>query len=245
MKLSLCRDFTVVETEYGARVLTPFRFPDHDQVVVWVKREAHGFSLDDNGEAALRLASDGVDVDGERVQAWLETLPAYLGVRWDELSEMLVTTATEKTLEEKILAVAQASIQLSALSALRQERSQSDFKAKVLEVLAEIGQELDFGIELDAQTDESGHFVADALLKTARPVAVVVATTVQRLLEAQLMWFDAKHRKTGLYVLALVENAPALGNKQYTRANYHTDKTVEFAGRSLLKDLLESRVAVH
>lgn len=245
MKLSLCRDFTVVETEYGARVLTPFRFPDHDQVVIWAKREAHGFSLDDNGEAALRLATEGVDTESDRVQSWLATLPGYLGVRWDDQSEMLVTTATEKTLEEKVLAVAQASIQLSALSALRQERSTTDFKAKVLDVLADIGRELGFTVELDAKTDESGHFIADAILKTDKPVAVVAATTVQRLLEAQMMWFDARHRKTGLYVLALVENVQTMGNKQYTRANYHTDKTVEFQGAALLKDLLESRMAVH
>lgn len=241
MKLSLCRDFTVVETDYGARVLTPFRFPDHDQVVVWAKRGTHGYSLDDNGEAALRLASDGVDVNGERVQAWLGSLPSYLGVRWDEQAEMLVSSATEQTLEEKVLAVAQAAIQLSALTALRQERAHSDFKAKVLEALAAIGRELSIPIELDVATDESGHFVADAVLRTAKPVAIVTATSVQRLLEAQLMWFDAKQRRSGLYVLALVENAQTIGNKQYTRANYHTDKTVEFAGRALLKDLVESR----
>lgn len=243
MKLSLCKDFSIIETEYGCRVLTPFRFPDRDQVVIWVKRSNQGYLLDDNGEAALRLAGDGVDVDSERIQIWLQALPGYLGVRWEEKNEILLTSATQETLEEKIMAMAQSAIQLSALSAMRTERSQSDFKEKVLVTLAEIGLELGFPIQLDTPTDESGHFVADAMLGLKKPIAVVTATSVPRLLEAQLMWFDARQRKADIFVLAVVEDVKEIGIKQYTRANYHTDKTVEFSGRNLLKDLIRSRTA--
>jgi len=241
MKLNICKDFIVAPTEYGARVITPFRFSDNDQVVVWVKKEPNGFHIDDNGEAALRLASDNVDVDSERIQTWLEALPHILGVRWNEADESLATNADASTLEERIIAVTQAAIQLSALSALRQERGHSDFRETVVAVLAEIAQEGGFKMERDKPTDEAASFMADAWLELPKPVAVVAASTVQRLLEAEVMYLDAKSRGAPFVVLALIESVKAVGVKQYTRANYYTDKTVEFSGKSLLKDLLIPR----
>lgn len=245
MKLSLCKDFSVVETDYGARVLTPFRFADHDQVVVWVKRGEQGYSLDDNGEAAFRLTADGVDTGGERIQTWLQTLPGYLGVRWDDKAEMLVSSATEKTLEEKVLAVAQSAIQLSAFSALRNERLPSDFKETVITMLEEIGKELGFSVQRDQPMDEGGYFTADALLSLKKPVAVITATSSKRLLEAEVMWSEAQRHGRGVYVLALVETMQAVGIKEYTRANYFTDKTVEFSGRTLLKGLIQAQATSH
>jgi hypothetical protein len=241
MKLNICKDFVVAPTEYGARVITPFRFPDNDHVVVWVKKSPNGFQIDDNGEAALRLASDNVDVDSDRVQAWLEALPHMLGVRWNDTDESLATTANASTLEEQIIAVTQAAIQMSALSALRQDRGHNDFKEKVVAVLQEIANEGGFEIERDKPTDEAASFIADVWLKLAKPVAVVAASTVQRLLEAEVMYMDAKSRGAPFTVLALVESVKAVGVKQYTRANYYTDKTVEFSGKSLLKDLIIPR----
>ncbi len=72
---------------------------------------------------------------------------------------------------------------------------------------------------------------------------IIAATTTLRLMEAEMIFFDCARRKEPAYVLALVEDARAIGFKQYTRANYYTDKTVEFASDKAIADLIGNQIS--
>ena len=61
-------------------------------------------------------------------------------------------------------------------------------------------------------------------------------------MEAEIIWLDAALRQEPAYVLAAVEDVRAVGISQYTRANYYTDKTVEFTGAKTLGDLVAHRL---
>ncbi|MDZ7652884.1 MAG: DUF1828 domain-containing protein [Burkholderiaceae bacterium] len=244
MKPDFCKDFVWKQTAEGGLTVTPWRYDDGDKIVVYARRTPMGWRLDDNGEAALRLSMDGIDVDGERAQARIKACELSLGVRWDESDDALYLDATEVTFESGALAVAEAAAQLAGLGALRQDRAVSDFKARVLELVKAVAKEAQIEFRADVPVDESQTIVADAWLASARPLLVFAANSTQRLLEAEIAWLDAKRRSEPTFVLALVEDAKQIGLKNYTRANYYTDKTVEFASTLAVADLLKGQIAL-
>lgn len=242
-----CKGFEWHADASGGRLLTPLLYDDGDQVVVFASPGADGWRLDDNGEGVFRLAASGVDPDGDRVRARLAAFEPLLGVRLDDDGESLYAIAADADIERSALAVAEASVQIMALSCLRQERQASDFRERVMAIVEEVAVAAGVEARRDVPIDESQTLLADIWLATPRPVLVIAASTPQRLMEAEIIWLDAARRNEQTYVLALVEDARAIGVKQYTRANYYTDKTVEFAGGKALADLItkSGQVAPH
>lgn len=59
---------------------------------------------------------------------------------------------------------------------------------------------------------------------------VIAATTVERLMEAKLLYMRRQLTWRSGYVCAVVPSAKAVEAKQFSRANYYTDKTLEFGG---------------
>jgi hypothetical protein len=242
MTPNFCKDFVWKATPQGGLAVTPWRYDDGDQIVVYARRTNAGWRLDDNGEAALRLALDGVDVDGERAQARIKACELSLGVRWDESEDSFFIDSTEARFELAALAIAEAAAQLAGLGALRQDRAVSEFRAHVVDLVKSVANEANVDCRTDVPVDESQTIFADAWIAAPRPVLVFAATGVQRLLEAEIAWLDAKRRHEPIFVLALVEDAKQIGLKNYTRANYYTDKTVEFASRPAVAELLHSQL---
>lgn len=243
MSPDFCKDFVWKPTAQGGLAVTPWRYDDGDQIVVYARRSRDGWRLDDNGEAALRLALDGVDVDGERAQARIKACELSLGVRWDESDDSFFVEAPETGFESAALAIAEAAAQLAGLGALRQDRVVSDFKARVVELVMSVAKEAQLECRTDVPVDESQTIVADAWVTAERPLLVFAASSVQRLQEAEIAWLDAKRRGEPLFVLALIDDAKQIGVKNYTRANYYTDKTVEFASGPAVIDLIKGQVA--
>ena len=95
----------------------------------------------------------------------------------------------------------------------------------------------------DVPADESQSILVDAYLVAPRPIMIIAATTTLRLMEAEMVFLDCSRRKEPAYVLALVEDARAIGIKQYTRANYYTDKTVEFTSDMAIADLIRGQIS--
>lgn len=111
----------------------------------------------------------------------------------------------------------------------------------MIDIVQEVARDAGVEYRQDVPVDESGSLMVDVYIASPTPLMVVAATSIQRLMEAEIIWLDAAHRREPAYVLATVESAQAVGISQYTRANYYTDKTVEFASPAL-RNLVSSRL---
>lgn len=120
----VCKGFEWLGAGDDRRLVTPWRYDDGDQVVIFARREGDQWRTDDNGEGLFRLAAAGVDPESPFVQARLAALSALLGVAVDEDAETL--SACSADLEQAALAVAEASSQVMALACLRRARPVGD-----------------------------------------------------------------------------------------------------------------------
>ena len=102
--------------------MTPLRYDDQDAIVVYGDRQPDGrWCVHDNGDAALRLMFDSVDLDNPKIQTWLEEQASR--VRWnDALTQLECPDVAENNLTVAAFQVAQAAAQLQAMTALRQGR---------------------------------------------------------------------------------------------------------------------------
>ena len=242
---TLCREFSWVgpTADADGHIVTPWRYDDGDRVVVFVSRESdRWWRLDDNGDALFRLAAAGVDPESTRLQARLAVLPQLLGVRVDEDGEQLVAFADDANLEAGVLAVAEAAAQLQGLAIEPRSRVASVFREQVVALIEAVARDAKIETHRNVPADESQSILADLYLCSKTPIAVFAATSAHRLMEAQMTWLDAQRRAVSLYVLATVESARAVGISQYTRANYYTDKTVEFTEPGALKGLIATQM---
>ncbi|RKT46802.1 DUF1828 domain-containing protein [Thiocapsa rosea] len=239
---NFCKDFQWFASKDGGRLVTPLRYDDGDQVVVFAKRRGSGWRLDDNGEGLFRLSAAGVDPESERVQARLSAFPLLLGVSVDEDGECLYAEADHSEFERTASAVAEASSQVQALSVLRRERQTSDFRDRVIRVVQDAATSAGVESRCNVPADESKTLYVDVYVCSRTPLLVIAATTPKRLMEAEIIWLDAARRKSPVYVLAAVESAREIGLSQYTRANYYTDKTVEFTAPTALGELVAARL---
>lgn len=239
-----CQGFVWAPTDYGGRLLTPWRYDDGDHIVVFVSAaDGDQWRIDDNGEAAFRLSGAGVDLDSERVHVRLAAFPELLGVQWHAEDEELFCIATQvPEIGERALLVAEAAAQLMSLACLVRERKVSDFRERVISVVEQVAAAANLEVRRDVPVDESQTLLVDAWLGAHRPVYVIAATSAQRLMEAEVIWLDAARRQERAFVLALVDDVRAVGVKQYTRANYYTDKTVEHTSDAALRNLVQTTV---
>ena len=58
------------------------------------------------------------------------------------------------------------------------------------------------------------------------PISVVVATSAERLMEAELLWSTSQQMKDPMRVIAVYEDMAKFSDKQLARASYYTDKAV-------------------
>lgn len=237
-----CQHFQWLESPEGGRIITPWRYDDGDQVVIFATRTEAGWKLDDNGESLFRLAAAGVDPESDRVKARLAAFPSLLGVRLDDDGESLCAEATQATFEQTAIAVAEASAQIQALSVLRQIRQVSDFRERVMSIVEEVARAAGIETRSNVPADESQTLFTDVYVCSPTPLLIIAATTPKRLMEAEMIWLDAARRQDHVYVLATVESAQSIGLSQYTRANYYTDKTVEFTAPKALGDLIAKQM---
>lgn len=229
MKLDICRDFEVRETTSGLLVVTPLQYEDGDQVVVFADTiEGDGWRVHDNGDSAFRLALDHIDIDSERVQRWLNEQSPRVG--WSEADEQFELVVTEPSqLVPAAFKVAQAAVQMQSFSALRVTRSESTFKAEVIALLKGVQEETGVEAEYDVAVDSRGLLTADCLFRPkTQPLAFFVASSKERLLEAELSYLALKEEKRPTRVIAVVESIPAVGQKQYGRAEFFTSKVFPY-----------------
>ena len=80
-------------------------------------------------------------------------------------------------------------------------------------------------LALDQMIEETGFLMADAVLGVEKPLVVIAATSVERLMEAELLP-PAPPDQSSSRLCAVVPSAKSIGAKHFSRANYYTDKTL-------------------
>jgi hypothetical protein len=228
MNLDLCQDFQIRPTAGGFLIVTPLRYDDQDAIVVYGDRQPDGrWCVHDNGDAALRLMFDSIDPDTPKIQIWLEEQAAR--IRWnDALAQLECPNVTDSNLTVAAFQVAQAAAQLQAMTALRHSREESRFKNEVIAVLKQVEQETGIAARYDVPFDPERLFVADCLFSVQKPVAILIASTTERLLEAELAWSHLRRLNDPTLIFAVIEDATQVGKKQVARANYFTDKVYPY-----------------
>ena len=244
----LCGRFSVADTAEGVIVRTGLRYDDGDEITVFVRRNGQGlFTADDNGEAAFRLMTNGLDLENNSLIGWLQSLQATHWVHWDEQEQQLTTDPVPaENVADAVMRIAECTSQMQGLIALRRPRSVSDFKEQIVKVLREAAEETQAEVRFDVPVRYEEGLLADALFVTDRQLAVVIATTPERLMEAELIWVLSRSDDDPIQVLAVVETIQKIGAKQFSRAQYLTDKAVEFEGhRTQFSNYIRSQIAQH
>lgn len=231
MKPDLCRDFEVHPDNGGWRVVTPWRYGDRDRVVVWAVPTDDGWRIDDNGEAAFRMTLDGGDPDSQRVRAWLSTIPPMLGADWNPDEQRLETFSDDTDLAGSIHAIAEVSALLGSLSLARETRTPSTFKDEVLSMLRDVSRETGVEARFDVALDQRQVLIADCMFLSERPLAIIVAGSVERLLEAELAWSEARRTGDQTRIVAVTEGDGAgIPRRRIDQAQFFTDKTLPYRG---------------
>lgn len=237
---AICAMFEVHQDESGVqRIVTPLEYPGtNDRIVVRVRpQDGDRVRIDENGEAAFYAAMDGGDIESGPVLRWLEEMAQHSPVRIDD-EVLFAEVDDERLIAPYIIRVAQTAHHLHALMTQRAERSTSDFKERVREVIREVATELEVECEDDAELPISGAFRADHLLRFKKqPLVVITATSATRLLEAGLIYSEYRRTQRRGYILAIAESQTAVGRTQFERAGYFTDRVVVY-DRGALRDLI-------
>jgi hypothetical protein len=229
MALDLCKELRVKAISGGFLVETPFKYYDHDSVVVFGRNQGgNRFRVSDNGDAAERLSFDGVDVGSERIGRWLAEAKAHFGIEWDAEGQEFWVECDASELASTVFRIAEAATQLQAMTVTRESHRESTFKSEMLSILREVAREANVDMRFDVPV--VSHFIADALFLTEKPLAIVLAPTKDRLMEAELMWSTIQRTGDPTVVYAVVESVEKVGRKEHERAAFYTDKVLPFVG---------------
>ncbi|RDU95703.1 hypothetical protein [Trinickia dinghuensis] len=244
LKRAICGLFEVHDDEAGVqRVVTPLEYPGSgDRVVVRVRSRDDGYSIDDNGEAALYAGMAGGDVDSESVARWVEDLARYSPARFDSADEAIKAYTNDVRLTAPyVFRVAEAAQQLFAIATSRTERQAWDFKQRLAEVMIRTAKDLGVNLQSEVELPIAGGLVADHVIDHRTPLIVVAATNATRLLEAEIIHMQYRLANMSGFVLAIAESQTTVGKRQFERANYYTGTTVTFSEPDLPK-LVENQL---
>lgn len=236
LKRTICALFEVHDDANGVqRVITPLEYPgSSDKVVVRVRPRDGHLQIDENGEAALYASMHGGDIESESVIRWATDLQTASLLEFGDDEVIKADVKDLRLIAPYIFHVAAASQQLFALATSQKERSPSDFKDRVAQVVREVCEALQMpvqhGVELPiAGGLEADHLIGDQLNTNLPPLIVIAASSATRLLEAEIIHLQYRHTQQRGFVLAVAESEKVVGKKQFHRANYYTGKTVEFS----------------
>ena len=231
IKHSLCALFEVSETKNGGWcIVTPMQYTgSNDHVVIHIRAIESGWQIHDNGDAVMNANLLGYDAFTEAVDRWAEEMKLYGPAQFDSDTELVsAVTNNELLLAPYVFRVAEAAQQLFTIATQRPERRPSMFKERVEKVVESVATSLGKSVGYDVELPIAGGLVADFLIDQDEPLIVIAATSVARLMEAEIIFMQYRHQKMPGFVLAIAESPNAVGRKQFDRANYYTGKTVTF-----------------
>lgn len=244
IKHNLCALFEVTETENGGWcVVTPLQYSgSNDNIVIHIQPKGDGWKIHDNGDAVMNANMLGFDTAIDAIDRWAEELHMHSPVRFNENEELLTADSDKEILlAPYVFRVAEAAQQLYTLATQRQERRSSTFKQEVADVVTAVALSLQKTPHQDVELPIAGGLTADFVIEQAEPLIVIAATSVARLMEAELIYLQYRLQNMPGFVLAIAETPQSVGRKQFDRANYYTGKTVTF-DKNHLAELVKSQL---
>ncbi len=241
LRQAMCGAFQVSEEEGVLLVRTPFGLDFNDDLVLRVRPQAEGYRIDDNGDTLLTLALDGAAPDGDRV------LEIAGEIDFDPDDGSLIAHADhEAEVAEALFKITGAALRVHAACRPRPRSSPSDFKDRVVGLLSELAAEMQVSIRLDEIVEPNGSLTADVVMGDNDPFIVIAASSIERLMEAELLYLRRQITRRPGYICAVVPSMRAIGSKHFQRANYYTDKAVEFDGWvEPFREFAQQRIAAH
>ncbi|MGG4774857.1 hypothetical protein ACLO87_09510 [Paenalcaligenes sp. Me52] len=232
IKHSICQLFQVLPDEGGVwRVVTPLEYPGTSHnIVIRIRQKNGSFQIDENGDSLFQAELSGGNTESMGLSRWKGALNTILPVEIDENDTIKTTTANADSIPALIFRVAEAAQQAFAIATSYEERqSSAQFKELVGQAVNTACSRFEVPYHTDAILPIAGEFVADFLIDApSKPLIVIAATGVQRLLEAEIIHMQYRNEELPGFILAAVESQKHVGPKQFERANYYTDKTVTF-----------------
>lgn len=237
LKRAICGLFEVHADEKGVqRIVTPLEYPGSgDQVVIRVRPTTNGYTIDDNGEAALYASMAGGDVESDAVARWAEETLHFSPATFSEDETISAISSDERLIAPYIFRVAEAAQQLFSIATARGPKKVSDFRERLASIVIETAKSLGVPLRCDVELPIAGGMKADYIIDHDVPLLLVAATNATRLLEAEIIHVQYRLEKMPGFVLAVAESQAAVGKTQFERANYYTGKTVTFSEANLPK----------
>lgn len=223
LRALLCGAFEISQDSDSLLVRTPFGLDFNDDLVVRVRPDGETFRVDDNGDTLFSLSMSGIVPDADRVS---ELAPS---IEYDSDDGTLIARPNSaEGIANAVFAIAGAALRIHGACRPRQRAVPTDFRERVIAALQDVAKETGVSLLIDQVVEEAGSLVADAVLGDAKPLLVIAATSVERLMEAELIFLRRQINGSPGFVCAAVPSAKAIGQKHYSRANYYTDKALEF-----------------
>lgn len=241
LRQAMCGAFRVSQEDDTLLVHTPFGLDFNDDLILRVRPDGAGYRVDDNGDTLVALALAGIAPDADRVK---ELAP---GIEFDEEDGSLIARpASSLQVADAVFLVAGVALRVHGACRPRFRPPASDFKERVLALLSDVAAETGARLLFDQVVEETGSLIADAVLGEHTPLIVIAATSVERLMEAEIVFLRRQiHQRPG-YVCAVVPSSKLIGQKHFSRANYYTDKTLEFDGwTSAFREFAQQHLATH
>lgn len=229
VKASICALFEVKEEGGVLSIQTPLRNLANDQIMVYATPLDGGdeWIIDDNGDTAFALSMAGHDISTDTFSESARLACGERIMQWDADSLEISMLVKAKDIGIASLMVAAASSRLINAIASRKERKKSDFKERLMSLLVEVAHDAGQEVEIDAHVD-GDLLKADCKINTPVPTFIIIATSSERLTEAELIHSRLQVNHQPGYVLAVVESIATVGKGHYRRASYFTDKAIEY-----------------
>jgi hypothetical protein len=118
IEFEILHNFEVIDTKNGFMVVTPMKWDDGDNVVVFADAiNGNGWRVTDDGESAFRLSLDYIGTKSECVKNWLAEHSPLVG--WNNTDKEIEVTVSDKyELVPAIFMIAQAALQMQAFASL-------------------------------------------------------------------------------------------------------------------------------
>ena len=214
------------------QVLAPFRFPDGDHFVIYLRRLAEGrFEFSDGGHTFMHMSYE-MDVDalfsGPRA-GLLEGALGRFGIE-DREGELATTTDRER-LGPAFLEYVQALIQVSDLRYTTREQVRSTFLEDFRRTFEVAFQERAHFDYIDPDRDPKGEYPVDCLVNgSERPAAVFAITGDTRCREATITAMQFRAWQRPLFTVGVFEAQEDVNSRVLARFSNPTDKLFAYLG---------------
>lgn len=233
---AFCDELLVRDVPAGMAVSTAFDGLGGEPLGFYVigPDEAGRYRLEDDGTTMPLIEAEGADLDNKtRAEAFAAMLEGYGAVYNEASGELLTPSLTQDQLPLAVMRFVALLLRLQDLVLLTPERAASTFKQDAIRAIESVLAGSDAEINEDESIAPTIEFPADLMLRVPNrdPVAIFLAATEQRLLEAVIAQMAAMYEAhTVCSVIALLDKDTSVTRKARRHAANRLTAVTYFEG---------------